>query len=82
MDHPMLNKPVIGFSASGSLKRSDFGLDRFVPMVADQVAISIEAEFLRGSNDASAAAAKLAAEAILNADPASLQVAADSRAQR
>jgi polyisoprenoid-binding protein YceI len=82
MDHPMLNKPVIGFSASGSLKRSDFGLDRFVPMVADQVAINIEAEFLQGSNDASVAATKLAAEAISNADPASLQVAADSRAQR
>jgi hypothetical protein len=82
MDHPMLNKPVIGFSASGSLKRSDFGLDRFVPMVADQVAISIEAEFLRGSNDASAAAVKISADALSNADPASLQVSADFGAEQ
>jgi polyisoprenoid-binding protein YceI len=82
MDHPMLNKPVIGFSASGSLNRSDFGLDRFVPMVGDQVAISIEAEFLRGSTDASAAAVKISADALSNADPASLQVSADFGAEQ
>jgi len=81
MEHPMLETPVIGFSASGSLRRSEFGLDRFVPMVADQVDISIEAEFLRGSNEGSAAAVQISAEAISNADPASLQVAAASGAQ-
>ena len=81
MEHPMLKTPVIGFSATGSLTRSDFGLDRFVPMIGDQVEISIEAEFLHGSNDGSASAARLAADAISNADPASLQVAAGSGAQ-
>jgi len=81
MQHPMLKMPVIGFSATGSLRRSDFGLDRFVPMVADQVDISIEAEFLQGSNEGSAAAAQTAADAISNADPASLQVAADAGAE-
>ena len=81
MQHPMLDTPVIGFSASGSLRRSDFGLDRFVPMVADQVDISIEAEFLQGSNEGSSVAAKIAADAISNADPASLQVAADAGAE-
>ncbi len=77
MQHPALHTPVIGFSASGSLKRSDFGLDRFVPMVGDKVEIRIEAEFLLGSNEGSAAAVKLATDAIANADPASLQVSAD-----
>ncbi len=81
MDHPMLNTPVIGFSASGSLRRSDFDLDRFIPMVADQVNISIEAEFLHGSNESSAAAARISADAIANADPASLQVSADIGAE-
>ena len=81
MDHPMLKMPVIGFSASGSLRRSDFDLDRFIPMVADQVVISIEAEFLHGSNDSSAAAARISADAIANADPASLQVSADIGAE-
>ena len=77
MEHPMMNMPVIGFSASGSLRRSDFGLDRFVPMVADEVEIRIEAEFLLGSNAGSAAAAQIAADAVANADPASLQVAVE-----
>lgn len=81
MDHPMLKTPVIGFSASGSLRRSDFDLDRFIPMVADKVNISIEAEFLHGSNEGSAAAARISADAIANADPASLQVSADIGAE-
>lgn len=55
--HPMLNIPAIGFSATGSLSRSDFGLDRFVPVVSDTVVFNIETEFLYGSNDGSSAAA-------------------------
>jgi len=82
MEHPMLKKPVIGFSATGSLHRSDFDLDRFIPAVADKVEIRIEAEFLHGSNDESAAAAKLATEAITNADPAILEMVATSGAER
>jgi polyisoprenoid-binding protein YceI len=81
MEHPMMKIPVIGFSASGTLRRSDFGLDRFVPMVADEVEIRIEAEFLLGSNEGSAAAAKIAADAAANADPASLQVAVEIGAE-
>ncbi len=82
IEHPLLKKPVIGISASGSLKRSDFGLTRFVPMVGDLVQISIEAEFLKGSNDGSANAVRVVADAIANADPQSLQVAADLGAER
>ena len=82
MQHPMLNTPVIGFSASGSLKRSDFDLDRFIPLIGNQVQIRIEAEFLRGSNDGSAAAAKLATDAVANAEPESLQVSAGNGAEQ
>ncbi len=34
----------LGFSAKGSIKRSDFGISAYVPMVGDEVAISIETE--------------------------------------
>jgi polyisoprenoid-binding protein YceI len=57
MVHPMRNIPVIGFSATGSLNRADFDLDRFVPMIGNRVDLKIEAEFLQGSNEGSAAAA-------------------------
>ena len=82
IEHPSLNKPVIGFSASGVLKRSDFDLDRFIPAIADEVEIRIEAEFLRGSNAGSAAAAQLATEAVANADPKSLEIVAVSGAAK
>ncbi len=78
----MLNKPVIGISANGSLKRSDFELDRFIPMVGDEVQISIEAEFLHGANDGSAAAVEAVNKVMTNADPASLQVSAELGAER
>ena len=38
---------TIGFSATGSIKRSDFGMDKFIPAVGDQVDLEIFAEFLR-----------------------------------
>jgi polyisoprenoid-binding protein YceI len=81
MEHPALKQPVIGISATGSLSRSDFGLDRFTSDVGDHVDIRIEAEFLYGSDDDSAAAARLAAEAIANADPESLKIVASSGAE-
>jgi len=80
MEHPMMNMPVIGFSATGTLNRSDFDLDRFVPMVADAVEIRIESEFLHGSTSESRAAAQIAADALANADPASLEIVAKSGA--
>ena len=61
--NPITGKPVIGFSASGNLNRSDFGLDRFIPAVADRVDLKIEAEFEQGASEASTAAAGLAREA-------------------
>lgn len=35
----------LGFSAKGAIKRSDFGVDLYVPMVSDDVSFTIEAEF-------------------------------------
>ncbi len=45
--HPFSSKYVSGFSAAGSLKRSDFGMNYGLPMVGDDVKIQIEVEGLR-----------------------------------
>ena len=44
--HPMLKVSDLGFNASGHVKRSDFGMNGFVPMVGDDVTLTISAEFL------------------------------------
>lgn len=38
-------KYTIGFSAVGTLRRSDFGMDSFIPAVGDEVFLDINAEF-------------------------------------
>ena len=43
--HPMSKKESIGFQATATIKRSDFGLGVAVPMVADQVDLTITAGF-------------------------------------
>ncbi|MEM9670027.1 MAG: YceI family protein [Pseudomonadota bacterium] len=40
-------KDLIGFSARGVLKRSDFGMTALLPNIGDEVEIIIEAEFLQ-----------------------------------
>ena len=42
--NPMSKKPYAGFSATGSLKRSDFGMSAYLPSIGDEVKIRIEAE--------------------------------------
>ncbi len=42
---PMDNKKVIGFTATGTFKRSDFGLSNLLPLVGDDVMLEIETEF-------------------------------------
>ncbi|NVK19436.1 MAG: polyisoprenoid-binding protein [Methylocystaceae bacterium] len=42
--HPMMKIPAVGFSATGVIKRSEFGMSTFVPAVADDVFIRIETE--------------------------------------
>lgn len=43
-EHPMSKKPTVGFTATGTIKRSEFGLSYGVPNVGDDVPIMIEAE--------------------------------------
>ncbi|RJF87959.1 polyisoprenoid-binding protein [Oleomonas cavernae] len=43
--HPVSGQPIMGFSATGSLKRSDWGLTTFLPALGDEVSFAIEAEF-------------------------------------
>lgn len=45
--HPMTQKYEVGFSAKGMIKRSEFGVGRFVPNVGDEVTLTISAEFIR-----------------------------------
>ena len=45
-NHPFANKPALGFSATGNIKRSDFGMTKYIPTVGDNVDIIIEAEFV------------------------------------
>ena len=46
-EHPMAQKPAVGFDATTVVKRSDFGMDKFVPYVGDEVTISFSAEALQ-----------------------------------
>jgi polyisoprenoid-binding protein YceI len=42
--HPMGKTPTIGFDASTTIKRSEFGIDKYVPMVSDEIALRITTE--------------------------------------
>jgi polyisoprenoid-binding protein YceI len=43
--NPMMqNQKDAGFSVTGTIKRSDFGLTQFIPMVGDEVALDIEVD--------------------------------------
>lgn len=45
--HPVEQKPAAGFAATGTIKRSDFGLGAFAPAVGDEVAITIAVEAMK-----------------------------------
>lgn len=45
--HPMAKKPAVGFSATGTIKRSDFGVKYAIGGVSDDVKLTIETEFFR-----------------------------------
>lgn len=42
--HPMTGAPSVGFSASATLKRSDFGLGVALPVVGDEIDVQITVE--------------------------------------
>ncbi len=43
-EHPMGKVPTIGFDATATIKRSDFGLAKYAPMVSDEVQLRITTE--------------------------------------
>jgi polyisoprenoid-binding protein YceI len=45
------HRPTLGFSAMGSIRRSDFGMSKFLPLIGDIVSITIEVEFNRPAKD-------------------------------
>lgn len=47
--HPFGGKEMVGFSATGSLKRSDFGINAYLPAVGDEVLLRVEAEFAQNA---------------------------------
>jgi len=53
--HPMTKAQSIGFDATGSLKRSDFGVGAYVPNVSDEIKIRITTEGSVPKADAAAA---------------------------
>lgn len=42
--HPFTKDFVAGFSASATIKRSEFGMDSYLPMVGDEVRIEVQTE--------------------------------------
>ena len=42
--HPMGNTPTVGFDATTTLKRSEFGIGQYVPAVSDEVTLRITTE--------------------------------------
>lgn len=44
-DQPFSHKPTLGFAATGVIKRSDWGLSTYVPMIGDEVTLEIHGEF-------------------------------------
>lgn len=47
MEHPMRKTPVLGFSATGTFKRSDFGSTELQGPLGDDIKLIIEAEFAK-----------------------------------
>lgn len=45
-EHPMTGDQVVGFGATTTVTRSDFGMNFLVPGVGDEVALQISSEFL------------------------------------
>ena len=43
--NPLDKKYTVGFEASGAIKRSDFGLNTYIPLIGDDVRLIISAGF-------------------------------------
>jgi polyisoprenoid-binding protein YceI len=56
-EHPMAGRAAAGFDAKTTIKRSDFGINKYVPNVSDDIVIAITSETMVPKPDATAAAA-------------------------
>jgi len=45
--HPMAKKPACGADITATLKRSEFGMTKYVPVVSDEVKISVPVEAIK-----------------------------------
>lgn len=45
--NPLDKKYTVGFEASGAVKRSDFGINTYVPLIGDQVSLTLSGAFER-----------------------------------
>ena len=43
-EHPMKKIPMLGFDATATIKRSDFGIERLTPAVSDEIELHIAVE--------------------------------------
>ena len=43
----LTQKYTIGFAANSLFKRSDFGLDNYIPLIGDEIEIEVHAEFIK-----------------------------------
>ena len=46
-DHPMANKPWVGFNATTTVVRSEFDMGQFAPYVSDEVEVFISIEAMK-----------------------------------
>ncbi|UTW46527.1 polyisoprenoid-binding protein [bacterium SCSIO 12696] len=49
--HPIYQSDAIGFSATGKLNRTEWGMDAYAPMVGEEVAFNIEFEGTKDGSD-------------------------------
>lgn len=42
--HPLAKKQAVGFNATGTVSRSAYGIDTYVPMVSDEVTLQLSTE--------------------------------------
>ena len=42
--HPITKRPAVGFSATGTVKRTEFGMNTYAPAIGDEVKLIIEYE--------------------------------------
>ena len=45
--HPLLRRQACGLNASGKLRRSEFNLGRFVPLISDEITLHVAMEALK-----------------------------------